>query len=407
MLNLDPEEVAKLPRYPVGRRCPYEIPEVYTRLRAEEPVSKVVMSDGQPVWFLSRYEDVRAVLSDPRFSADRLADGFPNLALGQREGLSKQPKFMISMDGAEHSAARRRVISDFSVRRVAELAPTVQKLVDDCVDRILGLPQPVDLVAELALPVPTLLLAELVGANHADHAYFIDLVHRMLWRKTSGEERVQISIGLRKYFDELIAEKAANPGDDIISRQIALQREENGEIDSEGLNSLAQLLLIAGYESSASMIALGVHTFLTRPDWLAAIRKDPARTAIAVEELLRFYSILDVAAGRVALEDVEIGGVTIRAGDGVMASVFAANRDPAAFPDPDRLDLERGARHHVAFGYGPHQCLGQNLSRLELQIVFDTLFDRIPTLRPAAEEAELPFKYDALAFGLYELPVVW
>ncbi|WP_019544765.1 cytochrome P450 [Streptomyces sulphureus] len=407
MLNLDPEEVAGLPRYPVGRRCPYEIPEIYTRLRAEEPVSKVVMSDGQPVWFLSRYEDVRAVLSDPRFSADRLADGFPNLALGQREGLSKQPKFMISMDGAEHSAARRRVISDFSVRRVAELTPMVQKLVDDCIDRILDLPQPVDLVAELALPVPTLLLAELVGADHADHAYFIDLVHRMLWRKTSGEERVQISIGLRKYFDDLIAEKEANPGDDIISRQIAFQREENGEVDREGLNSLAQLLLIAGYESSASMIALGVHTFLTRPEWLETIRKDPAKTPVAVEELLRFYSILDVAAGRVALADVEIGGVTIRTGDGVLASVFAANRDPAAFPDPDRLNLERGARHHVAFGYGPHQCLGQNLSRLELQIVFDTLFERIPTLRPAVDEADLPFKYDALAFGLYELPVVW
>ncbi|ANS69122.1 Cytochrome [Streptomyces lincolnensis] len=407
MLNLDPEEVAKLPHYPVTRRCPYEIPEVYTRLRTEEPVSKVVMSDGQPVWFLSRYEDVRAVLSDPRFGADRLAEGFPNLALGQREGLSKQPKFMISMDGAEHSAVRRRVISDFSVRRVAELRPTIQKLVDDCVDRILDLPQPVDLVAELALPVPTLLLAELVGANHADHAYFIDLVHRMLWRKTSGEERVQISIGLRKYFDDLIAEKEAHPGDDLISRQIALQREETGEIDREGLNSLAQLLLIAGYESSASMIALGVHTFLTRPDWLAAIRTDPARTSVAVEELLRFYSILDVAAGRVALEDVEIGGETIRAGDGVMASVFAANRDPSAFPDPDRLDLERGARHHVAFGYGPHQCLGQNLSRLELQIVFDTLFARVPTLRLAVDEADLPFKYDALAFGLYELPVTW
>ena len=407
MLDLDPEEVAKLPRYPVARRCPYEVPEVYTRLRAEEPVSKVVMSDGQPVWFLSRYEDVRAVLSDSRFSADRLADGFPNLALGQREGLQKQPKFMISMDGAEHSAVRRRIISDFSVRRVAELRPRLQEIVDDTIDRVLGLPQPVDRVEELALPVPTLLLAELVGADHADHAYFIDLVHRMLWRKTSGEERVEISIGLRKYFDDLIAEKEANPGDDLISRQIALQREENGEIDREGLNSLAQLLLIAGYESSASVIALGIYTFLTDPGFLAAIREDPTTTPVAVEELLRFYSILDVAAGRVALEDVEIGGVKIRAGDGVMASVFAANRDPGIFPDPDSLDLRRGARHHVSFGYGPHQCLGQNLARLELQIVFDTLFERIPTLRLAVDEAELPFKYDALAFGLYALPVAW
>ncbi|GGS94431.1 hypothetical protein GCM10010156_60870 [Planobispora rosea] len=171
--------------------------------------------------------------------------------------------------------------------------------------------------------------------------------------------------------------------------------------------SLAFLLLTAGHETTASMISLGVIGLLTRPEQLALIKADPGRTPMAVEELLRYFTIADGVTSRVAVEDVEIGGVGIRAGEGVIVSTLSADWDPEVFTDPAELDVERGARHHLAFGFGPHQFLGQNLARMELQIVFDTLFRRVPTLRLAAPVEDLPFKSDAAVYGVHGLPVTW
>ncbi len=202
-----------------------------------------------------------------------------------------------------------------------------------------------------------------------------------------------------------MSSKEASPTDDLLGRQITKQR-ETGEGDHEDLVSLAFLLLVAGHETTANMISLGTVALLENPEQLAAIVADPSRTPAAVEELLRYFSIVDAATSRTARADVEIGGVLIREGEGVVALGWSANRDPDAFADPDVLDIERGARHHVAFGYGAHQCLGQNLARMELQIVFDTLLRRIPGLRLASAVDELPFK-DANVYGLHELPVTW
>ncbi len=155
------------------------------------------------------------------------------------------------------------------------------------------------------------------------------------------------------------------------------------------------------------MISLSTLAFLRNPEQLAMITADPGRTLNAVEEMLRYFTIIDAATARLCVEDIEVGGQLIKAGEGVLALGYSANRDPRAFQNPDELDIERGARHHVAFGFGPHQCLGQNLARMELQIVFDTLFRRVPTLRPAMEVDELPFKDDANIYGLHRLPVTW
>jgi cytochrome P450 len=204
----------------------------------------------------------------------------------------------------------------------------------------------------------------------------------------------------------LLARKESEPGDDLFSRQIARQREE-GTLDHASLVSMAFLLLLAGHETTANMISLGVVGLLENPEQLAQIKADPSKTPMAVEELLRYFSIVEIATSRVATEDVRIGGVTIKAGEGVVVSGLSANWDPAMFENPAELDVQRGARHHIAFGYGPHQCLGQNLARLELQIVFDTLFRRIPTLRLAAPVDDIPFKSNASIYGAYELPVTW
>ncbi|GAA3991701.1 cytochrome P450 [Streptomyces sp. NBC_01352] len=401
------EHVTATATFPIPRTCPFGVPETYDRLRRTEPVSRVRMSDGRLAWLLTRHADIQAVLVDPRFSANRSDPGFPAMSRGGKNAFTHFAPFMISLDGKEHTAARKPMITEFSMRRVAAFRPRIQEIVDDALDRILELPRPVDLVRELALTVPSRVITELLGATPAHLERFYELAGGMLKRSTTAAERDDIARDMRLNMDRLIAEKEANPGDDLLSREIARQRAEHGDIDRPALASLAQLLLLAGNESTSEMIALGVVALLTRPDQLAALTAEPGRTPGAVDELLRYFSVVEIGMARVATEDVEVGGVLVKAGEGVVASNVAGNRDPEVFPGPDDLDVLRDARGHLAQGFGPHQCLGQNLARAELEIVFDTLFRRLPDLRLAVGLDELPFKYDALVFGLRRLPVTW
>jgi cytochrome P450 len=407
MVCAEEGEAAALASFPIRRQCPLRFPDEYRRLRAAGPIGRVRMPDGRDAWILTRHKDVRAVLTDPRFSADRTSPGFPTVSHGGKGPFSYFATFLNSMDGQVHSSTRSPLIPEFSVRRVNAFRPRIQEIVDGAIDRILRMPQPVDLVHELAVVVPTQVIVELVGANrqHLDRFYALQAV--MLSRTTTAEEHDEAARGMRRNMDRLVAEKEANQGDDIVSRQIRRQLAENGEIDRAGLASLAQFLLSAGHETTTQMIALGVFALLSHPEQLAEIVADPAKTTKAIDELLRYFSVVEIGMARVALEDVEIAGAVIRAGEGVIASNIAANHDPEVFEDPDTLNLMRDAQRHVAQGHGPHQCLGQNVARAELQIVFDTLFRRIPGLRLAAGIEELPFKYDGLVFGMHQLPVRW
>lgn len=394
---------------PVERGCPFAPPAEYERLREQAPISRVRLVSGAEGWLVSGHEEARTVLADPRFSSDRRKDGFPFLVADEAtpQQFRDQPPFMIGMDGAEHAAARRPLIGEFTVKRMAALRPRIQDVVDRFVDDVLAADRrPVDLVRALALPVPSLVICELLGVPYTDHDFFQSRTAALLRRTSSSEDRRRALAELRTYLDDLVTRKEADPGDDLLGRQIARRRQE-GVPDHAGLVSTALLLLAAGHETTANMIALGVIALLEHPEQLAVIKADPGRTPVAVEELLRYFAIADVVTARVATEDVRIGGVEVKAGEGVVVSSLSANRDPAVFEDPAELDVERGARHHLAFGFGPHQCLGQNLARLELRVVFDTLFRRIPTLRLAAPVEELPFKADAVIYGVHELPVTW
>ncbi|MEO3891918.1 cytochrome P450 [Nonomuraea sp. B5E05] len=392
---------------PVERGCPFAPPTAYEWLREQAPISKVRLTSGGEAWWVSRQEEARAVLADPRFSSDRRTDGYPvfNVDPATLQVQRSQPPVMLGMDGAEHAAARRPVVGEFTVRRLAALRPRIQDIVDHFIDDMLAADQhPVDLVQALSLPVPSLVICELLGVPYTDHDFFQTRTSMMV-SLTSLEDRQRAFAELRAYFDDLVTRKESEPGDDLLGRQIARQRQE-GALDHTALVSQAFLLLTAGHETTANMISLGVLGLLTHPDQLALIKADPGRTPAAVEELLRYFTITDTVTARVATEDVEIGGVSIKAGEGVIVSALSANWDPAAFTNPAKLDIERGARH-LAFGFGPHQCLGQNLARMELQIVFDTLFRRIPALRLAAPTEDVPFKNDAVVYGAHELPVTW
>ncbi|RZQ66109.1 cytochrome P450 [Amycolatopsis suaedae] len=390
----------------MARSCPFSPPAQYAGLRERAPVSKVSLPSGRQAWAVTRHDELRAMLTDTRFSSDRTNPDFPYLVKERPKNDNRFPPTMISMDAPEHTAARRAVVGEFTVRRMEALRPRIQQIVDEHLDAMLAGPKPADLVRALSLPVPSLVICELLGVPYGDHEFFQASSSRLLDRGESAEERDEAVRGLMNYLDELVTAAEAEPGDNLIGRQVRKQREE-GTRDHRGLVGMAFLLLIAGHETTANMISLGTLALLEHPDQLALLREDRGRTLGAVEELLRYFTIAETAVSRVAVADTELGGVTIRAGEGVLGLGNAANRDPAAFPDADRLDITRSARHHVAFGFGAHQCLGQNLARLELQIVFDTLFDRVPGLRLAATLEELPFKDDSTVYGLHELPVTW
>ncbi|HEV7980960.1 cytochrome P450 [Amycolatopsis sp.] len=403
MTEVVDQEVAT---FPVPRTCPFEPPPEYKKLREEAPISRVNLPGGGQTWVITRHEDVRAALTDPRFSSNRKAPNFPMLAKDGRRVFDDFSPSLIGMDAPEHGPARRAVVGEFTVRRMEALRPRIQEIVDERIDAILAGPQPADLVEMLSLPVPSLVICEQLGVPYSDHDFFQHHTSRMLSRTAESDERRKAFLSLREYLDKLVSQKEADPSDDLLGRQVLKQREDGNE-DHNALVAMAFLLLLAGHETTANMISLSVVALLENPEQLEAIKDDHAKTLSAVEELLRYFTIADTATVRVAKEDVEIGGVTIKAGEGVLGLGYSANRDPEAFDRPDELDIERGARHHVAFGFGAHQCLGQNLARMELQIVFDTLFRRIPTLKIAAPIDDLPFKNDAAVFGLHSLPVTW
>jgi cytochrome P450 len=393
------------PSFPPPRGCPYDAPEGHLARRETGPLTKVALQSGQEAWVASRHADVRGLLTDPAFSANRADPNFP-LLVGRRLQRDDVPRSLISMDPPEHGPARRAVVGEFTVRRLEAMRPRIQEIVDDHLDAMLAGPRPADLVTALAMPVPSLVICEQLGVPYADHDFFQTCTKTLLDRGKHKDEVRAASNALRSYMDDLVREKEAAPGDDLIGRQIVRQRAEGTE-DHAALTSLAVLLLIAGHETTANMISLGTVALLQRPEQLAALRADPSKTPNAVEELLRHLTIVEWVTSRVAVADTELGGVAVKAGEGVVTVNLAANHDPEVFADPDDVDLGRGARNHIAFGYGAHQCLGQNLARLELQIVFDTLFARIPSLRVAVPLEELPVKDEATIYGLHALPVTW
>jgi cytochrome P450 len=300
------------------------------------------------------------------------------------------------------------VTARFTIKRVEALRPAIQRIVDGLIDEMLAGPKPVDLVQAFALPVPSLVICELLGVPYADHDFF-QANSRVIVNRDSSPEAARAANGtLHGYLELLVEEKLADPGDDLLSR-LAIEHVKTGELTPQEAANMGVLLLIAGHETTANMIALGTLALLEHPDQLAALRDadDPKLVAGAVEELLRYLTIVHFGLRRVALADIEISDQVIRAGDGVIMATVAGNRDEHAFAAPDRLDLHRDARRHVAFGFGVHQCLGQPLARVELQVVYGTLYRRIPGLRRAVDLEQIPFKNDGLVYGVYELPVMW
>lgn len=405
-----PETAAGIPDYPMSRSagCPFAPPPGVMALAAARPLTRVRIWDGSTPWLIMGYEQVRELFSDSRVSVDDRLPGFPHWNAGMLSTVHKRPRSVFTADGEEHTRFRRMLSKPFTFKRVEALRPTIQQITDEHIDAMLAGPQPADLVAKLALPVPSLVISQLLGVPYEDAEMFQHHANVGLARYATGADTVKGAMSLHKYLAELVEAKMANPAEDAVSD--LAERAKAGELSVKEAAQLGTGLLIAGHETTANMIGLGVLALLVNPDQAGILRDahDPKIVANAVEELLRYLSIIQNGQRRVAHEDIHIGGETIRAGEGIIIDLAPANWDAHAFAEPDRLYLHRaGAERNVAFGYGRHQCVGQQLARAELQIVYRTLLQRIPTLTLATALEDVPFKDDRLAYGVYELPVTW
>lgn len=390
--------------FPQNRTCPYNPPAGYrSEHRGPQPVSRARLFDGRTVWLVTGHAEARSLLVDQRLSSDRENPAFPFFA--ERVAASTLRRVeLLGVDDPEHNVQRRMLIPSFTVRRTASLRPQIRATVDRLLDAMVKQGPPADLVDSFALPVPSMVICALLGVPYDDHEFF-EAQSRKLLRGPAAADVESARDALDEYFRVLIEQKQATPGEGLLDELIAKQL-ETGAVDQQELVRLAQILLIAGHETTANMISLGTFTLLQHPDQLARMRESDGLMPSAVEELLRFLSIAD-GISRVAVDDIEVGGVTIRAGDGVLLTTSVINRDETVYPSPDELDLGRNARNHVAFGFGIHQCLGQNLARAELEIALPALFDRLPELRLAVPAEEIPFKPGDTLQGLLEMPVTW
>jgi cytochrome P450 len=397
-----------LPAFPMSRSCPFDPPADLAQFAADEPIGRVRIWDGSTPWLVTRHDDVRAVLADRRFSSDPSRPGFPSQSPVSKFRRDRSGGSFISMDDPEHARYRRMLVGEFTVRRIEGLRPLIVESVTDLLAAMASGPKPVDLVSAFALPLPSLVICHLLGVPYADHEFFQERSREMLDATGDPAEALRAGKDLARYVHTLIEAKAAEPGDDLLSRLVDA-RLRTGELTSREVTSMAMLLLIAGHETTANQIALGVAALLRDPEQAARLRDatDPNVVNGAVEELLRLLTITHFGRRRVAVADVEVRGTLIRAGEGVIAAADIANRDPDIFADPHRFDPTRKPNRHVAFGFGVHQCLGQPLARLELQIAFPALLRRFPTMRLAVDPAELSYRDAMPIYGLNALPVTW
>lgn len=406
---LDPEVARvrsdqRLPDFPMTRESPLDPPDGYRRAREAGGLARVRLWDGRVAWLVTGYAEVRSLLRDPRISADRSHPGFPYPSPG-RATLEQSGRTFVTMDPPDHGRLRRVFTRYFSVKRIEAFRPLVTDIVDELVTGIEDEGPPVDLVTRLAREVPARTICRVLGMPVEDRFRLQTLDNERNTLGTSPDAVERATDEMLRYVEGLVADKQHRPDEGVVSALVHEQLAE-GNITRDELVPAIRLLITAGHETTTNMIGLGVLTLLRNPEQLAMLRADPTLVPQAVEELLRYISVFHISPTRVATDTVELGGQVIAAGDGVIPVVAGANRDGVAFPDPDAFDIRREARHHVAFGYGVHQCLGQALARVELQVVFETLFRRLPTLRLAVPADRLTVKEYAF-LSLVELPVTW
>lgn len=393
-------------KFPYPRKCPFTPPAEYEEMVENDLTEVTLRGSDLKIWTITGYDTIRKVLTDPRISASRKHDNFPFYFIAPPEFRTETS--FIGYDNPDHTATRRKVAVSFTHRQIQRLKPRIEEIVNESIDHVLSLEPPIDFHREFSLVVPMTVICELLGIPQSQHDFFIRHGTCLLGGHSTPEQRQAAIVEVNAYVDELITIKEETPGEDVLSRAMAEYRAAGEEYTRRDLFNMVRLLMNGGHETTASMLSLGTAALLDNPEQLELLLADPdAMVVPAVEELVRMATIGDTAIPRVAQEDIEINGKVIRKGDGILCLGLAANRDPDLFPEPDELILSRGSRKHLGFGHGLHHCIGADLARLEMQIVWSTLFQRIPSLRMAEDLREIPRKEGAVIFGLWELPMTW
>jgi cytochrome P450 len=399
-------QAPELPPLHMRREAFSPTPEL-REIRETSGVRTVLNAFGMEVYLVTRHEDIKAVLSDhERFSNGRppgfTLPGAPEISA--EEQASANAGNLLGLDPPEHQRLRRMLTGEFTVRRMKRLEPRIVEIVAQQLDAMEVSGRPADLVEHFALPVPSLVICELLGVPYADREDFQRRSARQLDLSIPIPERLELAREGRAYMAALIAGARRNPGEDMLGM---LVREHGDELTDDQLRGIASLLLLAGHETTSNMLGLGTLALLRHPEQLEAVRDDPDAVAPAVEELLRWLSIVHSAIPRITTTDVEIAGVPIPAGELVFASLPSGNRDPDVIDSPEVLDIRRGAIGHLAFGHGVHHCLGAPLARMEMRIAFPALLRRFPNLALAEDFSDVQFRSFHFIYGLRSLEVTW
>jgi cytochrome P450 RapN len=374
-------------------------------LRDTEGIARIQPPYGGDCWIALRYDDVKAVLSDPRFSRSATI----GLDVARTQPVLHIEGSILGMDGADHTRIRRLVSATFTARRVEALRPRAQEVVDGLLDAMAAHGSPADLVEMVALPLPITMICELLGVPYDDRHRFRGWADTFM---TSGgftvEEVMDAHERLAVYLAGMIADRRREPTVDLLGALVAVRDADGDRLGEDELVRLAIAILVAGYETTASQLGKFMLCLFERPDQLARLRERPDLLPGAVEELMRFVPLSSgTSIAHLATEDVEVGGMLVRAGDAIMASGAAANRDPGVFLDPERVDIERTDASQLGFGHGPHFCLGAHLARMELQVAIGSLLARFPELALAVAPDAVRWKTTSSVWGLEELPVAF
>ncbi|MEU6403299.1 cytochrome P450 [Streptomyces sp. NPDC046985] len=376
---------------------------VLAELMEEGPVTRIELPNGEGwAWLATRMDDVRLVVDDPRFSREAVMD---------RQVTRLAPHFVPSrgavgfLDPPDHTRLRRTIAPAFTAQGVERVRDSAGRMLGELVDELLAAGPPADLTAAVLSPFPIAVICELMGVPAADRHGMHTWTQLILSSAHGADVSEQAKQEMGAYFAELIDARADGAGEDVASLLgAAVGRREVALDEAVGLAVLLQI----GGEAVTANSGQMVYLLLTRPDLADRLRAEPAIRPQAVDELLRYLPHRNaVGLSRIALEDVEIAGVRIRAGDAVYVSYLAANRDPEVFPEPTEIDLTRSPNPHVAFGFGPHCCPGGRLARMESELLVDALLDRLPGLRLAVAPGQVPFRKGALIRGPEALPVTW
>ena len=389
---------------PYKRDTRYDPPPALMALQ-EQPLRPMrYYPDGTEGWLVTGHAEARRILADPRFVTGERFTHSPTDLPHVFVSISEQvpPGFFLFFDPPEHTRLRRKVTGVFTVKRMKDLEPGIAGIVDDRIAAMRAAGGAADLVREFALPVPSLVICEMLGVPYADRDTFQRNSADMLDLSLSVEDRNKAMAELFGYLMELVPAKRADPGDDMLSALAA-----DGDLHDVEAAGMGLILLVAGHETTANMLALGTIALLEHPAQLARLRAEPDLMAAAVEELLRYLTVAHNGIMRIAKEDAEIDGQLIRAGQHVTVVLQAANRDLERYDRPGELDLGRDAQGHLAFGHGLHQCVGQQLARIEMRIGFAKLFAAFPDLELAVPAGEIPMRSDMNVYGVHELPVKW